>query len=158
MSLVFFLEPFLGDFNFKIEATQGPALEASRKILSQIPTRFGRMVFLTSLRDSLTGRYAHPSLIELAGRDLADRTLRHSHHQIFTEWLSLNLADQKADLDDYMRASRTRVEGIPYRELVPATAYDVEKQLYLTDLEVLLQLLTFEQAGASPLAEASPRR
>ena len=148
----------MGDFNFKTEPATGPAAEVSRKIFSQIPTRFGRMVFLSSLRDRLTGRYAHPTLIETVGREAADRTLCHNHHQVFTEWLGLTLSDQKADLDEYLRITRTGIDGIQYRDLVPATAHEVERQLYLTDLEVLLQLLSFERGGAFPLPEASPRR
>ena len=148
----------LGDFNFKTEPAWGPAAEIGRKIFSPIPTRFGRMVFLSSLRDRLTGRYAHPSLIESFGREVADRTLCHNHHQVFTDWLSLNLSDQKADLDEYLRLTRTGLEGIEYRDLVPATAHEVERQLYLTDLEVLLQLLRFERGGAFRLPEASPLR
>ena len=115
-------------------------------------------MFLTSLRNASNGRYAHPSLIEIVGRDMADRTLRHSHHQTFTEWLTLNLSEQKADLDEYMRTTPAELAEVSYRELVPATAHDLERQLYLTDIEILLQLRSFEESGASPLPEASPRR
>src|SRR5207247_4435723 len=122
-------------FNFRPELPLGPAAAAGRKILAQIPSRFGRLVFLCSLRDRATGLYAHPSLIEIAGREIADRTLSHNHHQVFTEWLGLNLSDQKADLDEYLRGSRTAPDQLPYRDLIPATAHQVERQLYLTDLE-----------------------
>jgi hypothetical protein len=148
----------LTDFSFRAESSPGPAAEIGRKILSQIPTRFGRLVFLCSLRDRLTGRYQHPSLVEFAGREIADRTLCNQHHQIFTEWIGLNLSDQKADLDEYLRTSRLRSQELSYRELAPATAHEVERQLYLTDLEVLLQLLSFEDGGAFAPPEASPRR
>lgn len=148
----------LADFIFRQEPLRGPVSETGRKILAQIPTRFGRLVFLSSLRDRLTGRYAHPTLIEVAGREIADRTLCHNHHQIFTEWLGLNLSDQKDDLIEYLRVSRIDAADVPYRDLAPATAHEVERQLYLTDLEVLLQLLSFEHAGACGLPKASPRR
>jgi hypothetical protein len=148
----------LADFNFTQEPPRGPVSETGRKILAHIPTRFGRLVFLSSLRDGMTGRYAHPSLIEIAGREIADRTLSHNHHRIFTEWLGLNLSDQKEDLDQYLRTSRIAPADVPYRELTPATAHQVERQLYLTDLEILLQLLSFEGAGAFAPPKASPRR
>lgn len=135
-----------------------PAAEIGKKILAQIPTRFGRLVLLSSLRDRLTGRYAHPALIEVVGREIADRTLRDRHHQIFTEWLGLNLADQKADLDEYLRSSRSTIRELPYRELTPESAHEVERQLYVTDLEVLLQLLSFERDGPFATPEASRLR
>ena len=126
-------------------------------MVTQVPTRLGRMVFLFSLRDPVTGRYAHPSLVENFGREIADRTLRHAHHQIFEEWIGLNLAEQKADVDDYLRIAGIPALALPYRDLVPPSAHAVERQLYLTDLEVILQMISFEPGGASA-PSASPRR
>jgi hypothetical protein len=115
------------------------------------------MVYLSSLRDQLTGMYTHPAILENAGREATDRALCHHHHQIFMEWLRLNLADQKSDLEDYLRSSGTSVDDLPYRELTPASAHEVERQLYLNDLEILLQLLRFDRAAVS-LPGASRRR
>ncbi len=146
----------LSDFMAKPGSTGGPALDLWRRTLSRIPTLFGRLVFLASLRDRLTGRYAHGPLVEIVGREITDRTLSHSHHQIFTEWLSFSLSDQKADLDDYLTSSQCALEALPYRELPPSTAHQVEKQLYLTDLETLLELLRYERGGVFSIPEASP--
>jgi hypothetical protein len=144
----------LADFIAKPESIGGPAAELWRKTLSRIPTHFGRLVFLASLRDHLTGRYAHGPLTEIVGREITDRTLCHSHHQVFAEWLSFSLAEQKSDLDDYLTASQSRLEALPYRELAPSTAHQVERQLYLTDLETLLELLRYEHGGAFSIPEA----
>jgi hypothetical protein len=148
----------LTGFNSRPDSSREPVSAIGKRILSQFPTRFGQLVFLASLRDSLTGRYAHPSLIEIAGREMADRTLRHHHHQVFSEWIGLNLSDQKSDLGDYLRSARLEIAQISYRDLAPSTAHDVERQLYLTDLEVVVQLLNFEQDGAFGPPVASPRR
>ena len=88
------------------------------------------------------------------GREITDRTLCHSHHEIFSEWLSSTLAQQKADLDEYLTASRAPLDLVPYRDVAPATAHQVERQLYLTDLETLLELLRFEHGGAHAAPEA----
>ena len=90
----------------------------------------------------------------MVGREITDRTLRHSHHQIFAEWLSFSLAVQKADLDDYLTASQSPLETLPYRDLAPSTAHQVERQLYITDVETLLELLRYEHRGAFSLPEA----
>lgn len=124
-----------------------------RNTLSQIPTYFGRLVYLASLRDP-TGRYMHEGLVRLLGREEADRTLCHSHHQVFSQWLGFSLAEQKSDLDDYLRVAGGPRQALHYRNLVPATAREVERQLYLTDLETLLELLKYEYAGASWVPEA----
>jgi len=147
----------LAEFISKPEPARGPASDVCRRIVTQIPTRLGRMAFLSSLRDPLTGRYAHPALVQSFGREIADRTLTHSHHQVFMEWLRLNLADQKADLDDYLRINGLTASALAYRELPPASAHEVERQLYLTDLEVILQMISFAPEAAAVPA-ASPRR
>jgi len=104
---------------------------------------------MASLRDAVTGRYAHQDLVRILGVEDADRTLRHSHHQVFSQWLGFGLREQKEDLDEYLRVAGGPGYALPYRHLAPATARDVERQLYLTDLETLLELLKFERAAAS---------
>jgi hypothetical protein len=131
-----------------------PGPELWRKVLNQIPTVFGRLVFLASLRDPATGHYFHPDLAQTLGVEEADRSLCSSHHQVFQQWLGFSLAEQRADLDDYLRLGDAPRYALPYRKLVPATARDVERQLYLTDLETLLELLKFEQGGAFSIPEA----
>ena len=137
----------MADFVTKPEPARGPAAELWRKTLSRIPTHFGRLVFLSSLRDPLTGRYAHPPLSQIVGGDITDRTLCHSHHQVFSEWLSFPLAQQKADLDEYLVASDAPLDLAHYRDIAPGTAHQVERQLYLTDLETLLELRRFERGA-----------
>jgi hypothetical protein len=130
----------------KSTTPQSSAGELWRRILAHIPTAFGRLVYVASLRNGATGRYHHGELSAMLGEDDADRALRHSHHQVFTQWLVFSLADQKADLDEYLDV--TTVTALRYRELPPVTAREVEKQLYLTDLETLLELMRCERGGA----------
>jgi hypothetical protein len=88
------------------------------------------------------------------GGEITDPTLCHSHHEIFSVWLGFTLAQQKADLDEYLMASHSPLDLVPYRDIAPATAHQVERQLYLTDLETLLELLRFEHGGAYSVPEA----
>jgi hypothetical protein len=135
----------LVDYTASSQSARGPAATTWRQILSQIPTLFGRLVFLASLRDAVTGRYTHEALAGLLGAEETDRTLCHSHHQIFSQWLASGLAEQKADLDEYRQGSPNEPD---YRKLVPATAREVERQLYLTDLETLQELMRYESGHA----------
>lgn len=128
--------------NSQSARTPGPVLW--RKTLSQVPTTFGRLVFLASLRDTSTGRYQHESLIRMLGPEDTDRSLLSSHHQVFSEWLRFSLAEQKADLDEYLASIGGSRRSLQYRNLVPSTAREVERQLYLTDLETLLELMRYE--------------
>jgi hypothetical protein len=90
----------------------------------------------------------------MVGDEITDRTLCHSHYEIFSVWLGFTLAQQKADLDEYLRASHAPLDLVPYRDIAPATAHRVERQLYLADLETLLELLRFERGGAYSVPEA----
>ena len=138
----------LADFSAKPEPIRGPAAELWRRTLLRIPTHFGRLVFLSSLREALTGRYTHLPLNQIVGQEVTDRTLRHSHHEIFSEWLGFSLAQQKADLDEYLVSTGGPFDLASYRDITPGNAHHVERQLYLTDLETLLELVRFERGAA----------
>jgi hypothetical protein len=134
---------FLADLALKPRPSQLSGAEHWRQVLDRIPTAFGKLVFMASLWDSQTGAYYHSDLCELMGREDADRTLCLSHHQIFSQWLGFSLAEQKADLERYLDSSGGPRFALAYRNLAPPTARDVERQLYITDLETLLELLRF---------------
>jgi hypothetical protein len=138
----------LAEFPANSLSARTPAAHIWRKTLSQIPTVFGRLVFVASLRDTGTGKYSHEALVRLLSQEDTDRTLCNSHHQVFSEWLGFSLSEQKSDLDDYLNVAGSPRDALHYRDLVPPTARDVERQLYLTDLETLLELLKYEHGGA----------
>lgn len=129
------------------QSARTPVAVLWRKTLSQVPTVFGRLAFLASLRNPTTGRYSHDDLLHVLGPEDTDRALCNSHHQVFSEWLRFSLSEQKADLDDYLNHPARSDRRLEYHHLVPPTARDVERQLYLTDLETLLELLKYEHDG-----------
>ena len=129
-----------------------------RHTLSQLPSQFGRLVYLSSLRDPNTGRYNHHGLAAIFGEEEANAAMRQSHEEIFAMWLESNMAQQKEDLDLYVagleperkRVVETWTRLEPYRNLPPAAADPLEKKLFLTDLETLLSLMRNEPGVFSP--------
>jgi hypothetical protein len=133
-----------------------------RNTLSQIPTVFGRLVYLASLRNPNNGNYEHYGLALVFGEDEANKALRDSHSTVFAEWLTFNLEQQKADLDLYLAGLfedkraiiQTWVRLAPYQNLIPAAIRGVERRLYITDLAALMELFRNVHAVAAPDPDA----
>ena len=131
---------------------RGAASDLWRHTLSQIPTIFGRLVYLSSLRDANAGKYEHHGLALVFGEKESDRALKASHHAAMTEWLNFGLEQQKADLDLYLSQLTFDKQTIiaswlqmaPYRNLPPASIKGPARKLFVSDLEALLSLLKNE--------------
>ena len=141
---------------------RGAVSDLWRNSLAQIPCTFGRLVYLAALRNPNSGHYEHHGLALRFGEHEADRALRSGHARVFSEWLSYTLEQQKADLDLYlagmMDSKRTILDTwlrlSPYRNLIPASIQGVEKRLYLSDFETLMELLKNEYGVSSPDPDA----
>jgi hypothetical protein len=133
-----------------------------RNTISQIPTVFGRLVYLASLRNANTGRYEHHGLALVFGEEEANKALKSSHSAVFSEWLTFNLEQQKADLDLYLAGLYedkrvildTWLRLAPYRNLLPASVRGAERRLYLADLTALLEILRGALGVAAPDQDA----
>ncbi len=118
-----------------------------RHTLSQIPTTFGRLVYLSSLRNENSGQYEHHGFAQTYGVDAADRAMRESHESIFAEWLGFDLQRQKADLDEYLHSLGGDQEKLldvwrrlaPYRNYVPTAVRAADRALFQSDLETLFE-------------------
>jgi hypothetical protein len=138
------------------------AADLWRNTVSQIPTVFGRLVYLSSLRNPNNGSYEHHGLALVFGEDEAAKALKNSHTAVFAEWLSFNLEQQKADLDLYISGlyedKRVIIESwlrlAPYQNLLPASARAVERRLYIADFTALLELLRAANGVEAPDPDA----
>ncbi len=138
-----------------MDSARRPAEDLWRRTLAQIPSSYGRIVYLASLRDVNTGKYVHHGLSLLFGEQAADQALRDSHGLVFREWLRMALEHQKADLDLYFTSlpadRKTLAENWlrlhPYRHLVPVWASPAERELFDCNLELMLNLLRREYAA-----------
>jgi hypothetical protein len=136
---------------------QEPAGDLWRHTLARIPTLFGRVMYLSSLRNQSNGTYEHPILAQMVGEEEAGDTLRRSHARVFQDWLCLNLEQQKADLQEYLAETPNPAamladwaDSADYQSWAPSTAQDVERRLFVGDLETLLALLKREYGASSP--------
>jgi hypothetical protein len=123
--------------------------------LSRIPTVYGRVVYLSSLRDTNSGIYRHHGLSTKFGREESVRALQASHTKTFREWLKLPLRNKSSDLIEYLESLgdprgvvvlywlRSQV----YLTCIPDSATKAERALYTADIEALLQAIS-HVAGA----------
>ena len=128
---------------------ESPAAELWRRTLSQISCYFGRLVYLASLRETNTGLYRHYGFADRFTAREADRTLRRSHENVFNDWLSFSLEEQKNDLEMYLaQIGETRDivlenwrKAQPFASFIPANADTAQKELFFADLKIILELL-----------------
>jgi hypothetical protein len=127
------------------------------RTISQIPTTFGRIAYLASLRNENSGRYQHFGLARIYSEAEADRVLRLCHREVFSDWLNFSLPEQRRDLEAYLNSIgddrqtvlATWLDLNPYRNLIPAETMAAERRLYLSDLELILDLLRNELSLSS---------
>ena len=121
-----------------------------QRTLSHIPSAYGKLVYLASLRNPDTGRYEHFGLSLNPNSADANRALRRSHEFIFQDWVGCSLEQKKADLDLYISTIDSIAKGdlldawlrlTPYKNLVPASIQGPERQKHVSDFEAILGLL-----------------
>jgi hypothetical protein len=117
--------------------------------LSRIPSIFGKLAFLASLKDEQTGRYSDPLAVLLYGRKQTEDCLKQKHAEIFFAWLRLALAAQTLDLtkcltswDDDQNPFTTSWfdERLP-EKLIPGPASEIEHALFMGNLRAAFDSL-----------------
>ncbi len=134
------------------------AADLSKHTLSRIPTHFGRLIYLASLRDSNSGVYRHYGLASIFGREESRLALCQHHDTAFQDWLKLPLAQKWDDLSEYLDALEdprrlvlehwARVKA--YRGYIPASARESERELFFAEFEVLVEALRCSDSSEAP--------
>jgi len=121
-----------------------------QKTLCGVPSEFGKLAYLASLRDANSGIYHHYGLEQLYSQEQCDEALHGSHLEVFYRWLEKSLEEQKDDLEFYLRGVDGTFPTIlsnwelmqPYLSYVPARANEAARQWFLSDLRIILALLS----------------
>src|SRR5260370_11954891 len=77
--------------------------------LAAIPSPFGRLIYLSSLRDLASGRYEHAGLLALHPEEAVQQALANCHQEIFGRILETSLAEQAEDLRSFLDTMPGRV-------------------------------------------------
>jgi hypothetical protein len=121
------------------------AREIAERIIGQAPGDFGRLVLMSSLLAGRVGEYHHPALDNHVPATVANEVLRSSHEQVFSRWLELVLEEQWKAVSEYLAAKPADGADVPrgrsLEKLIPPRAGPPQRELFLSDLELVLSLI-----------------
>jgi hypothetical protein len=118
--------------------------------LAAIPNDYGRLLYMGSLRDPLSGCYRHDGLETLYGPDSVQSALAHCHEELFVRVLETPLEQQEWDL----RFSLSGLQGgigaalerwkarADYDELLPEGLPTYLSDLFVSNFRALLEILS----------------
>ncbi|HET9401024.1 MAG TPA: hypothetical protein VFO34_08740 [Candidatus Acidoferrales bacterium] len=126
------------------------------RTLAAISTDYGRLLYLSTLRDLGTGAYSHSGLETLYPAGAVQEALAASHRSIFDRILQTSLERQLYDLrncfDAYTEDAAelaTRWSDVEfYRSLMPLGLPGALKELFCTNLAALLAAIELEATAA----------
>jgi hypothetical protein len=119
------------------------------RTLAAIPSDYGRLYYVGSLRDGPDGRYQHEGLAALYSKGAVQQALEHCHKELFCRVLEMPLDRQEWDLRACLGAldrepgrviEKWREEKLAV-SLVPEGLPQYLTRLFRSNVEALLEVL-----------------
>lgn len=134
--------------------------DVTTRTLAAIPTNYGRLLYISSLRDLASGRYRHEGLSAVYPEDAVQQALAHCHEELFAKILETPLAQQEWDLraclgsleGDFWSVVTNWRELESYRLLLPTRVPAYLQALFCSNLRALLGVFAEEHATWQPAA------
>ena len=122
----------------------------SSQTLAAISSDFGRLYYVSSLKDSDSGRYEHDGLMSLYPETAVQTGLSHCHEELFSRILETPLKDQERDLreclnsagDKYWDVVESWRETRYFREMCPQCLPDYLHDLFCSNMGALLAIFS----------------
>jgi hypothetical protein len=123
------------------------------RTLAVIPSDFGRLYYVSSLKDSTTGRYQHDGLVEVYSENSVQEALEHCHEELFSRILETPLNEQARDLrkcldsagDMFWTVVETWREDRSFRTMCPEGLPSYLEELFCSNLSALLAIFSAER-------------
>ncbi len=129
--------------------------------LASIPSEYARLLYVSSLRDLSSGRYDHAGLAAIYPLEAVQQAMEMCHAELFLRVLESSLEQQERDLrfclshmgSDSLHETVQRWAGMEvYRVLVPDRVPEYLRELFFSNLRLLLELLGNDTATDRPTA------
>jgi hypothetical protein len=132
------------------------------RTLAAIASEYGKLIYVASLCDLSSGRYLHEGLEARFPAEAVQQALAFCHQELFLRLLEMPLEQQEWDLraclatmeGDYRTKLGRWKETEFYRSLIPGASPSYLRELFLSNVGTLLDLLLEEKSkvepGASP--------
>jgi hypothetical protein len=122
----------------------------SSQTLAAISSDFGRLYYVSSLKDSNSGRYEHDGLMTLYPENAVQAGLSHCHEELFSRILETSLRDQERDLhkclgsagDRYWEVIESWRENRSFQNMCPEGLPDYLNDLFCSNMGALLAVFS----------------
>jgi hypothetical protein len=120
------------------------------RTLAAIPSDYGRLYYVSSLKNPDTGRYQHDGLAYLYSEASVQDALAHCHEEIFSRILEAPLRDQEHDLrkclevagDKFWTIVESWRDGRFFRTMCPEGLPDYLNELFCSNMGALLAIFS----------------
>jgi hypothetical protein len=122
----------------------------SSQTLAAISSDFGRLYYVSSLKDSDSGRYEHDGLNSLYSENAVQAALSHCHEELFSRILETPLSEQERDLraclgkagDQYWDMIESWSEDRSFKDMCPEGLPDYLQDLFCSNMVALLAVFS----------------
>lgn len=134
--------------------------DLTERTLAPIASEYGKLLYLSSLRDLASGQYRHEGLEALYSTGSVQEALLQAHREVCSRIMEMPLARQEMDLLNSWKGFEAEPEDLVgnwkesevYRTLLPAGLPDYMRTLFCSNIETLLSVFEADRATTQPVS------
>ena len=131
------------------QQSQAVIEDFTSRTLAVIPSDFGRLYYVCTLKNPSTGRYEHDGLEEIYPQNSVQAALAHCHAELFSRILETPLKDQELDVRRSLETAGDELWSIveawrasrPYCAMCPAGLPGYLNDLFRSNMDALLAII-----------------